>query len=109
MYPGFAQARCVAGELGAIAGDGQVAQSGQGCDLPGQFSDTATQERFAPGEANFADAESDKHPDQSGHLFVAQPVRRLFEAFEPFGQAVGATQVTPIGDRHPQVVDAALE
>ena len=68
----------------------------------------APHQRFAAGQADFADAMRDETVRQQRDFAVIQQVGMRQKTLL-FGHAIMAAEVAPVGDRYPQIVDLSSE
>jgi hypothetical protein len=94
---------------GAVAGDGEIVEAGQGGQAGSQLGQVAPHQRLAAGDAHTADPQRGEGADDAGDLFEVEPVLGLLEPLEAFRQAIAAAQVAAVGDGQAQVRDTSAK
>jgi hypothetical protein len=96
------------GELDPVAGHGDVdAEWCEHRDQPGQVRPDGG---LATGDADRLEAEAlHADPDDPGLFLIGEQLVALEPGHAFLGHAVGAAEIAPVGDRHPEVGNAASE
>ena len=105
----ISQSLSVLDQLRAVGGQRQVFHVRQRGNASRQIRQIAAQQRLAASQAKTRRAQTRKRRHHPRHLVERQPVLRLLEIAEAFGNAIGTAQVAAVGHRHAQVVDAAAK
>ncbi|OIQ78261.1 hypothetical protein GALL_400320 [mine drainage metagenome] len=117
VEPGVLEQLRLAGEDGAVGGEGEFRWislwSAQGMQHLDQALQVLAQQGLAAGQADFAHAEIDEHPRRTGDFLETQQIgmpQEFIVLVEDFlRHAVSATEVAPVGDRNAQVVQRAQQ
>ncbi|KHF25737.1 hypothetical protein JV46_29840 [Solemya velum gill symbiont] len=104
----LAQLFCIARQLRAIGSQCQIIESFGFTEFLEHHHDVTAVERFTACNTNFVDAQTDGRLADTDDLFKSQ---QLFsrDEFYLFRHAVDAAQVTPVSNRHAQIVYLAPE
>ena len=101
----------MARQLAAVGGERQLVE----CAAPQvaaqaleQLDDALPHQRLAAGDAELAHAQAHERAAQPIELLQRQQLRLGQEA-HVLRHAIDTAEVTPVGDRHPQIGDVALE
>ena len=106
LYAGVGQRPGQLHQLRAVGGHHQFAQAGQRGDLAAELDDALAHQRLAASEADLAGAVG--HEQRGDPLDLLQGEHLLArQEGHVLGHAVHAAEVATVGDRQPQVLDAA--
>lgn len=107
----FDQNRCILRKAAAIGGQRQLVKRARlhmTAELTDQDIDIASRQRLAAGQADFANAMLDETPRNQGDFGIVEQVAAGQECLL-FGHTIGATEIAPVGDRYPQIINIASE
>ena len=95
-------------EPGAVGGDYELVEPGQGGDLAHEPQDVAAHQGLTAGKANLVYVEAHEGP---GYLCDFLETEQLGAGGEVLVRlhAVDATEIAPVGDRDPKIGDPAAE
>ena len=77
-------------------------------DPPHQIANVAAHQRFPAGQADTGDAARDEQVGQQRDLFEGQHLA-FGQELHPFGHAIAAAQVAPVGHGNAQIADPATK